>query len=188
MTAVGKITELAMSVEQQKELAETRLELEKVKRELKDAVAQLESKTQMNERNETRLKTITAEKKKLEDEVQQLREEKRNYDEDYSAIKEVLLNAQINAEIITTRARKEAEHLLENTQRQIEDQKKEAVTELMRNLAENYNGLQISKHYTEEQIRNIDRMEKQIKSIQSKMECLLEADADSKEKGNDKSV
>lgn len=188
MTAVGKITELAMSVEQQKELAETRLELEKVKRELKDAVAQLESKTQMNEKNETRLKTITAEKKKLEDEVQQLREEKRNYDEDYSAIKEVLLNAKINAEIITTRARKEAEHLLENTQRQIEDQKKEAVTELMRNLAENYNGLQISKHYTEEQIRNIDRMEKQIKSIQSKMECLLEADADSKEKGNDKSV
>ena len=62
------------------------------------------------------------------------------------------------------------------------------MTELMRNLAENYNGLQISKHYTEEQIRNIDRMEKQIKSIQSKMECLLEADADSKEKGNDKSV
>lgn len=179
--AVKESTEVVDSVEQQKEFVEVKLECEKVKRDLETAKVQLERINQVCEKNEARLKAVSAEKKQLEDEVEKLREEKKNYEKDYDAIKEVLLNAKVNAEIVITRARKEANLLLEDTQRQITEQKKESITELMRHLTENYNGLQVSKYYMEEQAKNIDCMEKQIKSIQCKMESFLGMDANKEE-------
>ncbi|MCI8293182.1 MAG: hypothetical protein HFH53_06560 [Hespellia sp.] len=165
----------------QKELEEARRELEQVKTELQDTKAELEISGRLCEQSKRRLELALSEKELLEDEAEKLREERKNYEKDYDAVKDVLLNARLDAEIILTRARKEANQLLEETHRQIETQKKESVETLMRHLVENHTGLQASKYYLEEQVKSIERTEEQIKTLQNKMENFLVEDSEQEE-------
>ncbi|MCI8597021.1 MAG: hypothetical protein HFJ10_01040 [Lachnospiraceae bacterium] len=162
--------------EQNKELEEALRELELVKQELEDKKAELEASSRLCDQSRARLNLALTEKEMLENEAEKLREEQKRYEQDYDAVKEVLLNARIDAEIILTKAKKEAKLLLENTQRQISEQKKETVGELMRQLVENYNGLQTSKYHLERQVKSIERTTQQIEVIQSKMEDFLGED------------
>lgn len=167
--------------EQQRVLEEARSELEQVKRELQDTRAELEISSRLCEQSKLRLELALTEKERLTDEVEKFRENQKNYERDYAAVKDVLLNARLDAEIILTKARKEAKELLEHTQKQIEEQKKESVETLMRHLVENHTGLQASKYYLEEQVKSIERTEKQIEALQTKMENFLEPDFDGEE-------
>ncbi len=137
------------------------------------SVKELERKL---EEAKEQLKEALAQKESLEKETRRLREERRSYEQDYGAVKEVLLNARLDAEIILTKARKEARLLIENTKRQIAEQRKASVTELMRHLSENHSGLQASKYYLEEQVKNIERAEKQIEALKIQMEDFLGTD------------
>lgn len=163
-------------IERGAELEKARRELEQVKSELLDTRQELESSRRLCEESRKRLQFVSDEKGQLEDEVDKLRERQSNYEKDYEAVKEVLLNARIDAEIIRTKARKEAELLLENTQKRIMEQKKESASELLRHLTENCDGLLISKTYLKEQVNSIERTEKQIKELKSKIEDFMEED------------
>lgn len=158
----------------QQELEETQQELEQLKLELNDMKSELNVSRRLCEQSRMRLEFVSAEKERLEDETEELREKQKNYEKDYDAIKEVLLNARIDAEIIRTKAKKEAELLLEDTQKRIMEQKKESIEELMRHLIENRDGLHASKTYLKEQVNNLERTEKQIEVLQSRIEDFME--------------
>lgn len=156
------------------ELEETQQELEQVRLELNDMKSELNVSRRLCEQSRMRLEFVSAEKERLEDETEELREKQKIYEKDYDAIKEVLLNARIDAEIIRTKAKKEAELLLEDTQKRIMEQKKESIEELMHHLIENREGLHASKTYLKEQVNNLERTEKQIEVLQSRIEDFME--------------
>ena len=112
----------------------------------------------------------TYEKQQLTDEVKELREAQRGYEGDREAIKEVLMNARVNAEVIMTKARREARILLEDTHRQINEERRQTMARLMGQLSENCSGLRASKFVLEEQVKSIESMEKQIAELRDRMQ------------------
>ncbi len=161
--------------EQQKLLTQAKSEMEQMKNDLIQVRGELQASNRLYEQSEMKLQLVIAEKNGFENELEKLREQQKNYEKDYNAVKDVLFNARLDAEIILTKAKKEAQLLLENTQKQICEQKKESVEGLMRHLGENYSGLRTSKFYLEEQVKSIERTERQIEEIQSKMVDFLES-------------
>ena len=125
------------------------------------------------EQQEKRLQMILTENQQLTGELEKLQEERENYEKDYKALKDVLLNARVDAEIIVTKAKREAQLIIDKAHKQISQQKKESVDELMHQL---HYGLQASKYSLEEHVKSIERTERQIKVIQDKMEDFLETD------------
>lgn len=150
----------------QKELEEAKLEIERLKRSLDDARAECEQSTKD-------LRLAVLEKQQLEVETEKIRHELEEYGVDRDAIKEVLLNARVDAEVILTKARQESKLLLENTNKQISDQKRTVALELVNQLSENYIGLQASRSRLEEQVRSMERMEKEIEKIKLRVEDKL---------------
>ena len=151
---------------------------EKLKGELAQEKGKLEQMTQL-------LQKTLCERQQLEHELEALREEQQSYEEDRDAIKEVLMNARVQAEVLLTKARKEARLILEDAQnqasqqqqaaidqlmedahRQIDQRERETIGQLMGQLNENYNGLQTSKYFL---LKSIESMEKQIAELQDKM-------------------
>lgn len=153
----------AVSAPPQREAADVQAEIEGLKLELETEKAKCEQAVKL-------LQTAIYEKQKLSDEVEELRTTQQGFESDRDAIKEVLMNARVNAEVIMTKARREARMLLEDTHRQINEQKRETMLQLMGQLSENYSGLQASKYFLEEQVKNIESMERQISEIRNKMQ------------------
>lgn len=150
----------------EKELEEAKLEIERLKQSLDDVRAECEQSTKD-------LRIAIMEKQQLEVETEKFRHELEEYEADRDAIKEVLLNARVDAEVILTKARQESKLLLENTNKQISDQKRTVALELVNQLSENYIGLQSSRSQLEEQVRSMERMEKEIEKIKLRVEDKL---------------
>lgn len=170
----GQEQNRALFEEQQNLLAQAKSEMEQLKSDLLHVRGELQARNRLYEQSEMKLQLVIAEKKGFESELEKLKEQQRDYEKNYNAVKDVLFNARLDAEIIMTKAKKEAQLLLENTQKQICEQKKESMEGLMRHLGENYSGLRTSKFYLEEQVKSIERTERQIEEMQSKMVDFLE--------------
>ncbi len=161
--------ETAASADWENELASARLELRETKMQLK-------ASNKLYAQSKKRLKLVLSEKKQLEDEAFQLREEKKKYEDNYDAVKEVLMNARIDAEIIRTKAKNEAKLLLEETHRRIAQEKEKSILELVHALNANRTGLETSKYYLEEQVNGIACMEKQLDAIRDELKKFLVMD------------
>lgn len=143
-------------------------EVERLKRELEEERLKGDQSARM-------LQVAIYEKQRLSDELETLKKEQQGFVGDRDAIKEVLMNARVNAEVIMTKARREARLLLEDAQRQIVEQKRETMTQLMGQLSENYSGLRASKYLLEEQLKSIETMERQIAEIRNRVQDGFEA-------------
>ena len=169
--------ELALEKERAQKLEQRTAELEKELAEARDSVRQLEAELEktraLKEHHEKNSRIAQLEKEKLEMEVKQLNEERKNYEDDYKAVKSVLLDARVDAEIIVAKARKKADLLLEDTERQMVLKQREIMNNLISNLAENNNKLTVSKYYLEEQVKGLEKTQKQIQEIQDNVELYL---------------
>lgn len=143
-------------------------EVERLKRELEEERLKGDQSARM-------LQVAIYEKQRLSDELEALKKEQQGFVGDRDAIKEVLMNARVNAEVIMTKARREARLLLEDAQRQIVEQRRETMTQLMGQLSENYSGLRASKYLLEEQLKSIETMERQIAEIRNRVQDGFEA-------------
>ncbi len=161
--------ETAASADWEQELAAARQKLIEMK-------TQLKASNKLYTQSKKRLKLVLAEKKQLEDETARLREEQKKYEGNYDAVKEVLLNARIDAEIIRTKAKNEARALIEETHKRIEQEKQDSILELIHALNTNRNGLETSKYYLEEQVNGIECMEKQLDTIRDDLKKFLVMD------------
>lgn len=151
---------------------------EELREALKEEKSKLDQMMQL-------LQKALCEKQQLEQELERLQKDQQSYEEDRDAIKEVLMNARVQAEVLLTKARKEARLILEDAQnqasqqqqaaiaqlmedahRQIDRRERETIGQLMGQLNENYNGLQTSKYFL---IKSIESMEKQIAELQDRM-------------------
>lgn len=146
-----------------KMVAEVQAEIEELKQKLEVERAKCDQAARL-------LQVATYEKQQLTDEVKELREAQRGYEGDREAIKEVLMNARVNAEVIMTKARREARILLEDTHRQINEERRQTMARLMGQLSENCSGLRASKFVLEEQVKSIESMEKQIAELRDRMQ------------------
>lgn len=111
---------------------------------------------------------ITALKMKCQDlkeELVALRKERDEYEDDYKAVKNVLLNARVDAEIIVAKAREKANLIMKDATKKLEDKRKESYILFTKCIEENQNSLVISKEYFESQIRNIEDVQKKIKML-----------------------
>lgn len=151
------------------EASDAKLKLERSQTDLKEMAIQTEQK-------EKDLRILQLEKEKLELQVKQLNEERKDYEEDYKAVKNVLLDARINAEIIMAKARERAESLLKKAEREALQKQRQSLNGLVKNLAENNSKLGVSKYYLEEQVKEIEKTQKQIQEIQDSMALYLAAD------------
>ena len=97
-----------------------------------------------------------------------LNREKNAYDEDYKAVKNVLLNARVDAEIIVAKAREKAKMLLDNAHKELEDKRRESYTLFSKCMEDNQNSLNISKVYLEQQIRQIEQVQKEMRLLGEK--------------------
>ena len=143
--------------------AEVQAEIEELKQKLEVERAKCDQAARL-------LQVATYEKQQLTDEVKELREAQRGYEGDREAIKEVLMNARVNAEVIMTKARREARILLEDTHRQINEERRQTMARLMGQVSENCSGLRASKFVLEEQVKSIESMEKQIAELRDRMQ------------------
>lgn len=162
--------ELGRPAGERPELDDFRAEIDKLKHELEAEKLKSDQAARM-------LQVAMYEKQKISDELEELRKDQQGFVGDREAIKEVLMNARVNAEVIMTKARREARLLLEDTQRQICEQKRETMAQLMGQLSENYSGLRASKYLLEEQLKSIETMEKQIAEIRDRVQDGFEAPA-----------
>lgn len=164
---VESVEEPAIPVREQAEQP-VNAEVERLKRELEEERLKGDQSARM-------LQVAIYEKQRLSDELEALKKEQQGFIGDRDAIKEVLMNARVNAEVIMTKARREARLLLEDAQRQIVEQKRETMTQLMGQLSENYSGLRASKYLLEEQLKSIETMERQIAEIRNRVQDGFEA-------------
>lgn len=163
-------------------LAEMKKQYEKAEQELKDKDTQLsavlrklaESEKQSSGDCVEELEMLKNENKNLQSEVDALKKEKESYEEDYKAVKNVLLNARVDAEIILAKAQEKAKLVMETSQKQIEDKRRESFMILARCLEDNQNSLIVSKGYLEEQVKNIERAQREILVLEEDMKKLKE--------------
>lgn len=107
---------------------------------------------------------------KLESEINKLRSSSENYEEDYKAVKNVLLNARVDAEIIVAKAREKAEMISKDSQKKLIDKKKDMVALILKLLDENGNSLDISKSCLETQVKSLVMARKQMESMRKDIE------------------
>lgn len=102
----------------------------------------------------------------LEKEVVELREEKRKYEDDYKAIKSVLLNARVDAEIIIAKANEKAKAVLEEANKSVLIKKQEALNLTLKCLEDNCNSLLLAQKEMEEQIKGIENTKSKMKELE----------------------
>lgn len=164
LDAEGELPVQGSEQEQQgKPICVADTELEQLKAELEEERAKYDQTSRM-------LQRMIFEKQELADEVEELRTEQQSYVKDRDAIKEVLINTKINAEIVMAQARREARLLLEDARKRIDEEKQEKMAQLMGQLSEKYTGLQVSRCVLEEQVKTIEGMEQQLADIRRKMQ------------------
>lgn len=119
---------------------------------------------------EKQLKELNEKYQDLLRKTDMMQKEKAVYDEDYKAVKNVLLNARVDAEIIIAKAREKAKLIIQDAQNSLEDSRKKQYSISMKCLEENQNRLILSKGYFEEQIRNIENVQREMQNIKKDME------------------
>lgn len=130
---------------------------------IKNEAFELEKKRYEKEVRDLQLKC-----QNLQNEIEMLNREKNAYDEDYKAVKNVLLNARVDAEIIVAKAREKAKMLLDNAHKELEDKRRESYTLFSKCMEDNQNSLNISKVYLEQQIRQIEQVQKEMRLLGEK--------------------
>lgn len=119
---------------------------------------------------EKQLKELEEKYQELQRKNEMMQKERAVYDEDYKAVKSVLLNARVDAEIIVAKAREKAKLIIKDAQNSIENSRKKQYAISLKCLEENQNRLILSKGYFEEQIRNIENVQKEMRNIKKEME------------------
>lgn len=149
-----------------KKLIEKEQQLNVENKELREKLSKLLEITPDNGQNEKKIEELSLLNENLQKEKERLLEERRNYESDYAAVKNVLLNARVDAEIIVSKARAKADAILKDAQQQIEDRKREACDLLIKCLEDNQYNLSISKSRMEEQIKSIEKVNDEIHVLQ----------------------
>lgn len=112
--------------------------------------------------------------REIMEELKSYKRESEDYEEDYKAVKDMLLNVRADAELITAKAREKARLIVENAQKQIMDTHKETFRILARCLEDNQKSLAASKRYLEEQIKKVERAQQEISVLEESMKRFLE--------------
>lgn len=174
-----RLTESKLSTAQQT-LQQREIELAQKNQQIQELEIKLQSSDRQSLQNELRMKNALDEKDKLNQEIARLRSEietlqaeRQNYQDDYKAVKNVLLNARVDAEIIVAKAQEKSKLIMQNTQRQIAQKRQESVEELVKRLSENSSVLRRTQFYLEEQAKSMEEVQKKIQMIQDNMETIL---------------
>lgn len=133
----------------QEQLIQTKEQLSNVKEELKEKNNKCEQ---------------------LQMELNQLKNSSENYEEDYKAVKNVLLNARVDAEIIVAKAREKAKMITEDSQKKLTDKKKDMISLILKSFDENSESLNISKSCLETQIKSLVIAQKQMESMKKELQ------------------
>ncbi len=149
-----------------KKLIEKEQQLNTENRELREKLSKLLELTPDNGQKEKRIEELSLLNENLQKEKEKLLEERKNYESDYTAVKNVLLNARVDAEIIVSKAKAKADMLLRDAQQQIEDRKREACVLLIKCLEDNQYSLSVSKSRMEDQIKNIEKIHEELHVLQ----------------------
>lgn len=122
------------------------------------------------EHYEKQLKELSEKYQELQRKNEILQKDRAVYDEDYKAVKNVLLNARVDAEIIVAKAQEKAKLIIKDAQNSLENSRKKQYAISLKCLEENQNRLILSKGYFEEQIRNIENVQREMRNIKIEME------------------
>lgn len=150
-------------------LDEMNQKLEEVRKEMVEKEKETEEKEKHYVKEIHELMELN---QKLQKETEILKAEKRNYDEDYQAIKSVLLDARVDAEVIISKARQKADMIMKEAQKEIEDKKLEACAILSKCLEENEYSLVISKKRMEDQVKNMEKAREEINALHADVKKL----------------
>lgn len=164
-----------------KELEQARIELEEKERQIERSGRDLEEKEWQLKKSSRELEEkehqLSENNMRLGDmkrECEKLQKEHKAYKEDYQAIKNVLLNARVDAGVIVAKAQEKAKLIVAEAQRNVQLETRKSVALLVNHLKENQEGLDVSKVYLEQQLRSIDDVKQQIDGIRLNIENMCE--------------
>lgn len=184
----GKLDEFEnkkMSSQTETEIYVEELKKQKTENEnLRHKFAELQGKTRIlleeNRRMEKELEKlngagISSEKNmQLEDEMQQLKEEKEKYQEDVQAIKKVLKDARMSAEYIKEEARKEAEGILNQAQKESRDLIEQRKTQIDQELEDRGIRFMAAKYKMEAYRKEINDTQQKLYNLYSDMGKMID--------------
>lgn len=184
----GKLDEFEnkkMSSQTETEIYVEELKKQKTENEnLRHKFAELQGKTRIlleeNRHMEKELEKlngagISSEKNmQLEDEMQQLKEEKEKYQEDVQAIKKVLKDARMSAEYIKEEARKEAEGILNQAQKESRDLIEQRKTQIDQELEDRGIRFMAAKYKMEAYRKEINDTQQKLYNLYSDMGKMID--------------
>lgn len=166
-----KLKQAGKELEQARiQLAEKERQIERKGRELEDKEWQIKKSSKQLEDKENQLKESGLQLSEIKKECGKLQKEHEAYEDDYRAIKNVLLNARVDAGVIVAKAQEKAKLMMEETKRNVQLETRRSAALLVDHLKANQEGLDLSKLYLEQQLKSIDDVKQQIEGIRSSIE------------------
>lgn len=118
----------------------------------------------------------TAEYLRLQEENQRLREElesmkdrRTRSEEDYEAIKKVLLDARVDAGVITAKAQERANQMIAETEEYLEKRKRQAIAEFCKEMENRGIELLTSKYKIQAQMENLEKAYEELRQVRQYM-------------------
>lgn len=179
----GQLERTKAELEQVRKLLQEKESLiERSSRELEEKEWQIRKNNRLLEEKEFEAAENSRQLNDVKRECEKLQKEHEAYEDDYRAIKNVLLNARVDAGVIVAKAQEKAKLIMEEAQRNVQIETRKSAALLVDHLKENQEGLDVSKVYLEQQLKSIDNVKQQIEGIRSNIENMYFEKEKEKEK------